>query len=146
METCQPQGLPDRKAGNPCACMRFEHPGRGHRTCRGATLHPVPLLACRCARTCRSTGNRPAQAGERAGETSKVITVNVQGDTTVELNETFTVTLSNPTNGATLGTPSTATVTIVDDDSVPFLVKDIFPGLSGSSPTPSPNPETSRNS
>ncbi|WP_341853574.1 ELWxxDGT repeat protein [Microcystis aeruginosa 1339] len=69
-----------------------------------------------------------------AGETSKVITVNVQGDTTVELNETFTVTLSNPTNGATLGTPSTATVTIVDDDSVPFLVKDIFPGLSGSSP------------
>ncbi|WP_274518323.1 ELWxxDGT repeat protein, partial [Microcystis aeruginosa] len=69
-----------------------------------------------------------------AGETSKVITVNVQVDTTVELNETFTVTLSNPTNGATLGTPSTATVTIVDDDSVPFLVKDIFPGLSGSSP------------
>jgi ELWxxDGT repeat protein len=30
-----------------------------------------------------------------AGETSKVITVNVLGDTTVELNENFTVTLSN---------------------------------------------------
>ncbi|MCZ8040186.1 MAG: hyalin [Microcystis sp. LE17-20A] len=93
------------------------------------------------------TGSNPANATDfvgsvlpsgvvsfAAGETSKVITVNVQGDTTVELNETFTVTLSNPTNGATLGTPSTATVTIVDDDSVPFLVKDIFPGLSGSSP------------
>ncbi|WP_232023635.1 Calx-beta domain-containing protein [Microcystis viridis] len=35
------------------------------------------------------------------GETSKVITVDVQGDTTVELNENFTVTLSNATNGAT---------------------------------------------
>jgi Ca2+-binding RTX toxin-like protein len=50
-----------------------------------------------------------------AGETSKVITVNVQGDTTVEPNENFTVTLSNPTNGATI-TTATATGTITDDD------------------------------
>jgi ELWxxDGT repeat protein len=35
------------------------------------------------------------------GEISKVITVDVQGDTTVEPNENFTVTLSNATNGAT---------------------------------------------
>jgi hypothetical protein len=50
-----------------------------------------------------------------AGETSKVITVNVQGDTTVEQNETFAVTLSNPTNGATLTTAS-ATGSITNDD------------------------------
>jgi Ca2+-binding RTX toxin-like protein len=41
--------------------------------------------------------------------------VNVQGDTTVEANEAFTVTLSNPTNGATL-TTTTATGTITNDD------------------------------
>ncbi|MBE9092297.1 hypothetical protein IQ232_22035, partial [Microcystis aeruginosa LEGE 11464] len=49
------------------------------------------------------------------GETSKVITVNVQGDATVELNENFTVTLSNATNGATI-TTATATGTIENDD------------------------------
>jgi hypothetical protein len=38
------------------------------------------------------------------GETSKTITVNVQGDTTIEPNETFRVTLSDPTNGATIAT------------------------------------------
>ncbi|MFM5960024.1 MAG: Calx-beta domain-containing protein, partial [Dolichospermum sp.] len=50
-----------------------------------------------------------------AGETSKVITVDVQGDTTVEPNEDFTVTLSNPTNGATI-TTATAIGTIQNDD------------------------------
>jgi Ca2+-binding RTX toxin-like protein len=50
-----------------------------------------------------------------ANETSKVITVNVSGDTTVEPDESFTVTLSNPTNGSTLGT-ATAIGTIVNDD------------------------------
>ncbi|MFM7791745.1 MAG: Calx-beta domain-containing protein, partial [Microcystis panniformis] len=70
-----------------------------------------------------------------AGETSKVITVNVQGDTTVEPDENFTVTLFNATNGATLGTPSTATATIVDDDgSGPFLLRDIFVTSGSSSP------------
>ncbi len=39
----------------------------------------------------------------------------IVNDSLVEANETFTVTLSSPT-GATLGSPSTTTVTIVDDD------------------------------
>ncbi|MEA5575244.1 Calx-beta domain-containing protein [Anabaena sp. UHCC 0451] len=51
-----------------------------------------------------------------AGQTSKKITVNVQGDTTVEADENFTVTLSNPTNGATI-TTATAIGTIQNDDS-----------------------------
>ena len=51
------------------------------------------------------------------GDTSvKTITVNTQNDTTDESDETFTVTLSNPTGGAALGANSQATVTIVDDD------------------------------
>ena len=52
-----------------------------------------------------------------ATETSKVITINVIGDTLVESNDGFTVTLSNATNGATI-TTSTATGTIQDDDAV----------------------------
>ncbi|MGE0415977.1 MAG: Calx-beta domain-containing protein [Acetobacteraceae bacterium] len=51
-----------------------------------------------------------------AGETSKTITVNVAGDTTAESDETFAVTLSNPTDGATLNA-AVATGTIRDDDS-----------------------------
>jgi large repetitive protein len=51
------------------------------------------------------------------GETSKTINVPVVGDTVVEPNETFTVTLSSPTN-ATI-TRATATGTIVDDDTAP---------------------------
>ncbi|MBL1211091.1 Calx-beta domain-containing protein, partial [Geminocystis sp. GBBB08] len=55
-----------------------------------------------------------------SGETSKVITVNVQGDTTVEPNENFTLTLSNATNGATITTP-TAIGTIQNDD-IPQII------------------------
>ena len=50
-----------------------------------------------------------------ANESSKVITVNVAGDTTVEQSEGFTVTLSAPTN-ATIATAA-ATGTITNDDS-----------------------------
>ena len=50
-----------------------------------------------------------------AGESSRAITVAVSGDTDVESDETFTVTLSNPSTGAQLGT-SAATGTILNDD------------------------------
>ena len=49
------------------------------------------------------------------GENSKTLTVLVSGDTTVEKNEGFLVTLSNPSAGSTLVT-STAMGTIVNDD------------------------------
>lgn len=48
------------------------------------------------------------------GETTKNVTVDVTGDTTIEPNETFTVTLSTP-NNATIAT-ATATGTIQNDD------------------------------
>lgn len=54
-----------------------------------------------------------------AGETSKDIAITVNGDLLNEPNETFTVTLSAPTN-ATLGTAS-ATGTINNDDQAPTL-------------------------
>jgi len=51
-----------------------------------------------------------------AGVASRTIVVPIVNDTINEAPETFTVTLSNPTGGAMLGTPSVATVTITDND------------------------------
>ncbi|NKC33705.1 Calx-beta domain-containing protein [Falsiroseomonas selenitidurans] len=52
-----------------------------------------------------------------AGETAKTITVNVLGDTSVEADEGFTVTLSNPSVGLSIGTAA-ASGTIINDDLV----------------------------
>jgi len=57
-----------------------------------------------------------------AGQTSGTISVPVLGDTAYEADETFTVTLSNP-SGATLGT-SSATGTITNDDSLTISIAD----------------------
>jgi subtilisin family serine protease len=53
-----------------------------------------------------------------AGETSKTISILIIDDAYVEGDETFTVNLSNP-SGALLGSQSTATVKIVDNDTTP---------------------------
>ena len=50
------------------------------------------------------------------GDTSGTISVDVTGDTVDEVDETFTVTLSNPGNATVSGTAGTATGTITDDD------------------------------
>ncbi|WP_428664107.1 beta strand repeat-containing protein [Reyranella sp.] len=71
-----------------------------------------------------------------AGQTSRTITVNVAGDTAVEANEAFTVTLSSPSTGATLGT-ATATGTILNDDarlSITAVSASKAEGQSGSTP------------
>jgi subtilisin family serine protease len=52
---------------------------------------------------------------------SKTFSIFITDDSLNELDETFTVTLSSPTGGATLGSPSSATVTIVDDDPMPTV-------------------------
>lgn len=49
------------------------------------------------------------------GETSKTFSVAIVDDSYAEGNETFAVSLNNP-SGATLGTQSAATVTIIDND------------------------------
>jgi hypothetical protein len=51
-----------------------------------------------------------------AGESSKAFSVPILNNTVPEPDRSFTVALGNPTGGAALGSPQTATVTIVDDD------------------------------
>lgn len=75
-----------------------------------------------------STGNGTARAGSdyafasgmlswANGDTAnKKFTVAITNDAINEPNETFTVNLASPTGGATLGSPSSATVTIVHND------------------------------
>jgi hypothetical protein len=48
------------------------------------------------------------------GETTKTIPIPILTDSLTEAPETFIVTLSSPTGGATIGSPSTLTVTITD--------------------------------
>ncbi|HEY0350177.1 MAG TPA: Calx-beta domain-containing protein, partial [Pyrinomonadaceae bacterium] len=75
---------------------------------------PTPgntLASSRCDFT-SAFGRVTFAAGDGADKTFKVLTTQ---DSYVEGPETFTLTLSNPTNSATLALPSTATVTITDD-------------------------------
>ncbi|MEG4849446.1 Calx-beta domain-containing protein, partial [Microcoleus sp. B5-D4] len=54
------------------------------------------------------------------GDTApKTITIPIVDDTLVEGTETVNLTLANPTGGATIGTQGTATVSIVDNDTLP---------------------------
>ncbi len=52
-----------------------------------------------------------------AGEASKTFSIPIINDSYADGNETFSVVLSNPT-GASLGSPATATVTIINNDTV----------------------------
>jgi len=54
------------------------------------------------------------------GESSRTITVQVIDDTQTEATETVVMQLNNPSTGVTLGTPSTATLSITDDDFAQF--------------------------
>ncbi len=51
-----------------------------------------------------------------SGETSKTFDVSIKDDSSSEGNETVTLTLSNPGNGVSMGTPSSATLIITDDE------------------------------
>jgi Calx-beta domain/FG-GAP-like repeat/Fibronectin type III domain len=54
-----------------------------------------------------------------AGETQKTVPVPITDDSMVESSETVQLSLSSPSTGATLGSPNSATLTIVDNDVAP---------------------------
>lgn len=86
-----------------------------------ATSGPVTVAYTTSNGTAKAGQDYVAQSGVltfAAGETSKVVHVQVNGDTTVEANETVKLTLSSPT-GATIG-DGAAVGTIVNDDSTPL--------------------------
>jgi hypothetical protein len=77
--------------------------------------------------TAESGSDYTATAGTLSfgpSETTKTFTVPILNNNTLEANETFTATLSSPTNGAALGT-SVGTATITNDDVVSFSVADV---------------------
>ncbi|MDZ4184193.1 MAG: Calx-beta domain-containing protein, partial [Desulfuromonadales bacterium] len=53
-----------------------------------------------------------------AGETQKIMPIKIVDDTLIEANETFLISLSLPTNGTTLGSITSAVVTILDNDNI----------------------------
>lgn len=78
--------------------------------------------------TAIAPGDYTAQSGTLTfadGEITKTIAIPIIDDTISETTETFSVVLSNPTGGAALALPSTATVSIIDNDPVSISINDI---------------------
>ena len=71
-----------------------------------------------------------------AGSTSSTIWIDLIDDSTDENQEQFTVTLSNPSNGATLASNPSAPGTITDDDAAPTLSIDDASASEDSSQNP----------
>ncbi|MEB3357320.1 MAG: Calx-beta domain-containing protein [Synechococcales bacterium] len=63
--------------------------------------------------------NTPIVVTFADGELQKSVAIPIVDDTAVEGNETLMLALSAPTGGATIGSQSSATVTLVDNDSSP---------------------------
>ncbi len=90
-------------------------------TLSAAASGPVTVAYATSDVSAKSGQDYVAQTGTlifAAGETSKVVNVQVKGDTVVEANETLRLTLSSPT-GATID-DGVANGTVVNDDTLPL--------------------------
>jgi Calx-beta domain/RTX calcium-binding nonapeptide repeat (4 copies) len=74
--------------------------------------------------------NTPIDVNLGIGETQKVIAIPIVDDAILEPSETLNLTLSNPSDGVTIGVPNFAVVEIVDNDvEVPPPVPPTPPGI-----------------
>ena len=87
---------------------------RGSLTATAATVHFASANGSATAGSDYTTVDQTVSFA--AGETSKTVTVPIIDDSVVESSETVLLSLSSPSSGATLGSPSSATLTIVDND------------------------------
>lgn len=79
-------------------------------TANGTAMAPADYTAVVAGMLCWADGDTAP----------KSLNITIVNDTLDEPDETFTVTISAPTGGATLGSPATATITILDDDLAPI--------------------------
>jgi Ca2+-binding RTX toxin-like protein len=91
-----------------------------------ATGGTVPLVSS------SDFSNAPITVSFAPGETSKVITVPILDDAIAEPDETINLTLTNLTGGATLGSQSSAVLTILDNDSTTVTIAATDPSASES--------------
>jgi hypothetical protein len=89
----------------------------------GVAVDPVSVDYLTTDQTARQTRDYTIASGTlnfAAGESTKTFSVLITDDGYAEANETLLLSLSNPKgDGASLGSPATATLRIVDNDSVP---------------------------
>lgn len=69
-----------------------------------------------------------------SGETTQTVSIPIVNDNLVEPDETLSLILVDPTGGATLGTPNTATFTIVDNDAALQFTRPDFSAVEDGTP------------
>lgn len=119
----------DNDSANPCTGVSFTIASNGAVTegtnsvftitKSGSTSNSCSVDYSTANGSASAPGDYTAASGTRtftSAQTSQTVSVTTVDDTTVESAETFTMSLSNPTGGSTVGTPGSATATINDND------------------------------
>ncbi len=78
--------------------------------------------------------NTPISVTFAAGETTQTVSIPIVNDNIIEPDETLDLTLVDPTGGATLGTPNSATFTIVDNDTALQFTRPDFSAVEDATP------------
>ncbi len=78
--------------------------------------------------------NTPISLTFAPGETTQTVSIPILNDNSIEPDETLALTLVNPTGGATLGTPNSATFTIIDNDTALQFTRPDFSGVEDATP------------
>lgn len=103
----------------------------------GAINRPVTLTLALEEETATAPfdfDNTPISVTFASGETTQTLSIPIVNDNSIEPAETFSLTLVDPPTGATLGTPNTATFTIVDNDAALQFIRPDFSAVEDGTP------------